>query len=975
MKRFLIFLFLHSLLTLNTEIALAQHKARISEDKKPIKTYPYDDPNPIPILGSNPKIYPYHKFEGYSHEGKPMDWNVVTLENDYIAVYVLPDAGGKVYGAVEKSTGEEFIYMNDVMKFRNISMRGPWTSGGIEFNFGIIGHHPSTASPVDYQLVENQDGSVSCWVGTMDLPSRTHWRVEVRLPADKAFFETRVLWYNPTPLHQSYYNWMTAAAAATSDLELFCPGDTYLTHPGDPMSWPYDPEGRHIAEYKFNNYGPSKSYHVVGEYNNFFGGYFHDKNFGFGHSSLYEEMPGQKLWLWALSRSGGIWEDLLTDTDGQYIEFQAGRLFDKYSPEGYNNPITQVGFSPGSADTWRELWFPVKQTGGISAVSEKVVMHIQRNNGQIRIILNALAEFSSPVEISLGGAVVKNAAVSLSPMEVETITLADGKGQLNVRLSGADIDYTSDPEALAIDRPFEGKPPFNQNTPSFHYFDGVQEMEYRNFTKAALAFEKCISMDPWHIDARVRLAEIYFHDARYDKALEVVRQALNIDTYHPGANFVAGIIYRAKENPVNALECLGWAARSPQYRSAAYSEMAQVSLTRRDYPRVIQFADKAIASDPLQIPAIWAKAVAYRMTGNKEACIRTAAQILDIDPLSHLAKTEKYLAEPSDAAYQPLIRLNNEFPHETFLETGIQYANAGLYQDAISILTLGPTHTKNLLWIAWMNMKTGTGQDIPLLNSTVGRDPDFVFPYRRESLKVMDWAFQIKAEWKTAWFLGLNYWALNQKEQTKMIFNALGNQPDYAPFYIARSDLGGGSYADVAHALSLDPKTWRYHHLMIEEEWKKDESEAALAKAKSAAEKFPENYTIGFDLAKALVNAEKYAEAVQQFDRLNILPFEGASESRNVYEQALLYGALEAIQQKNYRQADIYLKKSLEWPENLGVGKPYDVDESITYYLLGISAQKRNRKKDAEAWFKQAGDKLPAGKGWKADLMEQVRAL
>ena len=31
-------------------------------------------------------------------------------------------------------------------------MRGPWTSGGIEFNFGIIGHHPSTATPVDYLI-------------------------------------------------------------------------------------------------------------------------------------------------------------------------------------------------------------------------------------------------------------------------------------------------------------------------------------------------------------------------------------------------------------------------------------------------------------------------------------------------------------------------------------------------------------------------------------------------------------------------------------------------------------------------------------------------------------------------------------------------------------------------------------------------------------------------------------------------------
>ena len=68
-------------------------------------------------------------------------------------------------------------------------------------------------------------------------------------------------------------------------------------------------------------------------------------------------MPGQKLWLWALSRQGGIWEDLLTDTDGQYVEFQAGRLFVQYSPGADVNPITQAGFDPGSSSRWTETRF------------------------------------------------------------------------------------------------------------------------------------------------------------------------------------------------------------------------------------------------------------------------------------------------------------------------------------------------------------------------------------------------------------------------------------------------------------------------------------------------------------------------------------------------------------------------------------------------------------------------------------------
>ena len=166
-------------------------KASISVESRDILTYPYDDPNPVPVLTeSKDAIFPYHSFSGYSLKGQMQKWKVVKLENDYVEVYVLPEAGGKVWGAIEKSTGKEFVYRNEVMKFRNISMRGPWTSGGIEFNFGVIGHNPSTCVPVDYKIVENSDGSVSCIVGSLDLPSRTKWSVEVRLQKDKAYFET-----------------------------------------------------------------------------------------------------------------------------------------------------------------------------------------------------------------------------------------------------------------------------------------------------------------------------------------------------------------------------------------------------------------------------------------------------------------------------------------------------------------------------------------------------------------------------------------------------------------------------------------------------------------------------------------------------------------------------------------------------------------------------------------------------------------
>jgi hypothetical protein len=365
---------------------LAQN-AVISETQQEFKTYPYSDPNPVANIG---RIYPYFRFDGYSHSGQPQNWKMVTLENSYIKVFITPEIGGKIWGAMDKASGKMFIYYNYVVKFRNIAMRGPWTSGGIESNFGIIGHAPTCSSPVDYVLQENSDGSVSCVIGSMDLPSRTTWRVEIRLPKDKAYFETNVLWHNQTPLNQPFYHWMNGAARASDDLQFFFPGHSYIGHNGRSHAWEFYSQDRDLSYYANNNFGSSKSYHVFGHYTEFFGGYYHQDQFGFGNWSTYTDKPGKKLWIWALSRQGMIWEDLLTDTDGQYIEMQSGRLFNQTASNSVETPFKNRKFAPYSTDKWSEIWFPVKETRGMKAVSPFGVLNIEPSKNQLNKALTHL---------------------------------------------------------------------------------------------------------------------------------------------------------------------------------------------------------------------------------------------------------------------------------------------------------------------------------------------------------------------------------------------------------------------------------------------------------------------------------------------------------------------------------------------------------------------------------------------------------
>ena len=916
-------------------------QATISEELKTFATYPFDDPNPIPILTSNTKIYPYHKFDGYSHTSRQQQWKVVTLENDYIQVFVLPEVGGKVWGAIDKTTGEEFIYRNEVMKFRNISMRGPWTSGGIEFNFGIIGHHPSTATPVDYQIQENPDGSVSCIVGNIDLASRTHWRVDITLPPDKSYFETKVLWYNPTPHVQSYYNWMTAAAFATNDLEFFTPGNQYLTHPGEAKPWPLDDQGHNLSKYAENNFGGSKSYHVVGEYNDFFGGYFHDDEYGFGHWSTYEESPGQKLWLWALSRSGGIWEDLLTDTDGQYIEFQAGRLFDQYSPGNHQNPITQVPFGSYYSDVWTELWFPFNQIGGLAEVSQMAAMNVVRDGDQVEIGINGLANATGDLVVLSEGQELLRQQISITPTEVLKHQVKISSGQeFEIIVEALDLHYQSDPSERQLKRPFEF-PEFAQMSASTEaYRLGLEDLQYREFREARRKFEQCLETDPSHVEARASLAEILFRNGDYQSALKEVNTALAIDTYRPHSNYVAGNIYRALDDYANAMESYGWAARSMEFRSAAFLQMAEMALANAKLAEAKKLVGKSLDFNAQNISALQLLAVYSRISGDSENALKALNRLLSIDPLNHLGHYEMSKHHENYPLDQ---HFRSEFSNQTYLELAITYFNMGQESTAKEILE----NTDDViakLWMAYL-VRQDTEASMGWLEQVKQSSVEFVFPYRRETLEVLEYAEGTDNHWKFKYYLALNYWGKDRLAQAAQLLNIYRSNPDEPVFYVSRALLldefdKTDARLDLEKAMNLAPDNWRIWSHLIDYYAKNKNYPKELELAEAALKNWPQNYDLGLAYAKSLLNNGEYTKSISQLKKINILPFEGAGASRVIYERAHLGEAIRVMERGQYRKAITLLENAKTWPENLGVGKPYLPDTRQINYLQAICYQK-----------------------------------
>ena len=917
--------------------------AEIVEEIRTLETYPFSEPNPVPILTRDRRLYPYHSFEGYAATSQPQEWKVVRMENDYIQVFVLPEVGGKVWGAVVRETGHEFIYRNEVMKFRNIALRGPWTSGGIELNFGVIGHTPATATPVDYQLRENADGSVSCFVGSMDLPSRTHWRVEIRLPADKAYFETNVLWYNPTPLEQPYYNWMTAAAFARNDLEMAMPGNAFLHHSGQAEAWPVDDEGRYLPLYGNNTFGGHKSYHVVGELHDFFGGYYLEDDYGFGHWSRHEEMPGQKLWLWALSGEGGVWEELLTDTDGQYVEFQAGRLFVQYSPGADVNPITEARFDPLSASSWSESWFPVEGIGGLTEASREGAMHVAEEGGRLSVAVNAFGDVSDTLKVWSGDRLVHSEPVTLATLEPleKKVEITPGD-PYRVQLPVLGLDYSSDPSERRLSRPFATDPEARPQIPEVDrtIFQAREQMKGRRYKEARELFEEALEVESWNREALLGLAELFYRAGRYEAGLELANRALQLDAYDARANFLAGTLYRAVGQTADAHDAFGWAARSMAYRSAAYAQLAELMIGQEGWAEGARYARFAIDFDRYSVPGWRALAVIGRKMGDEALAEEAQEELLAIDPLHHFVKAESYLETFTPASANAFLgALGGEFPDQTLLELAIGYANLGQEGDALTLLGAGAAGGMegkliHRAWMAWLD------DDPARLMGAA--DPAFAFPYRPETLPVLEWAAKHNDSWVWRYLLGLNLWALDRDDEAAVQMEALGEELDFGPALVARAHLLEKAWdvdptRDLRRAVAQDPGSrvlliYLIQHLQRVERW-----DEALVKLAEAVDHLPGDFTLALLQAKALIHVNRGLEAAEILAETRVLPSENARESHRLWEQAHTLVALDALEEGAFANAREHLLAALEWPESLGQGRPYEPEERLVRFLLGLA--------------------------------------
>ncbi len=784
----------------------------------------------------------------------------------------------------------------------------------------------------------------------MDLPSRTRWSVTITLPKDGAVFETNALWVNPTPFSQSYYSWSCAAVKTAEDLRYIFPGQWSIGHdysvPLEP--WPVDRGGRDLSYYRNNAFPGSKSYFTVGEYEDFYGGWYEKSDAGFGHWSRYEDMPGRKVWIWDLSRSGEIWVDLLTDKDGQYTEPQAGRLL---------NQSDHGDFAPGAADRWQELWFPYRGIGPMAKASPHAVLSAARSGDSLALGLFPLRPVNDEFTVKAAGREVFRERLVLKPEQIwkKDVQLAGAAtdAALEVRL-GDKLVYESAPKADDLERPLRFSSPSGSTAESLYLQARGLERE-RRLADALDKYLEAIDAEPLHVRALSRAAELTTRRGEPARALDYAGRALSVSMYDAEANYVYGVAARRLGRLVDAKETLGWAARSAQFKSVAQIQSAEIAILEKEYGRAEEYALKALETDARGVNALEVLAAAHRLAGRKAEAGRVLDRLLDLDPLDHLARFERYLLNrnPKDLeACRGLIR--GELPHETWLEMATFYVRLGLVDDAAAVLRAAPVHPTVFYTLAFLLRDGSPSESAAWLEKASAMSPLLVFPFREEEIAVFSWAVAARpADWKPKYYLALILWGKGRLEETRDLFEMCENA-DFAPFYIARGsffekDDPARAAADFRKAIELDGASWRARHTQTAFYMGQGKNDDALAVARKAAADFPAEVPLQIDLAEALLAAGEPDEAVNLLDAVAALPYEGASNIHGLYVQAHVGIGLAAMKKAAWQDAVLALELSKLYPEKLGSGAPYHPDSRMQDYLIALCLDRMGEKAKAAA--------------------------
>ncbi len=685
---------------------------RVREDRITIPTYLAGEPEPNPMFyfgrnsqGAEGRVYPYPLYDSLTDIKSNVTYKIVWLENEYVRIGVLPEIGGRLFEAVDKGNGYNWVYRQHVIKPALIGLIGAWMSGGIEWN--IPHHHRATTFlPVQYRVQENADGSKTVWVGELEIRQRMRWAVGYTLSPGKSYLTAKVRISNRTPLPNTMLCFANLAVHASDQYQIiFPPGTQWVTYHAKNQfaAWPIA-KGRYSgADFGdgtdvswYTNHINANSMFAWNYGDDFFAGYDHGKEAGTVSVADHHVVPGKKFWTWGSGPRGKMWDKILTDTDGPYIELMTGAYSDNQPDYSWLQPFETKSFEMN--------WYPIRDIGGVknANVDASVNLEFPANN-VAKVGFCTTAEYPKAIAyLKLGEAIIIEEKISIGPgkpfvkeafimpgvlpSDLRASLVADGKELITYsppKLKSDPMPKPVEPAAKLADiKTIEELYLAGQRIEQFH--DPGREPE--PYWEEALRRDSGEARVNTALGVR-KLKQAKFAAAQQHFLKAIERLTANYTSPKDGEPFYyLGFALKAQGKFDDAFDAFYKATWSEAWRAPAYFGLAEIATRRAEFSDALDYVNRSLAANELNIRALNLKAALLRQTRREKEAVATLAAAESIDPLDVRVMTERWLLNGKKKSDQ-LIATLRDYPN-TGLETATEYGNAGLWQDGTDILTL-----------------------------------------------------------------------------------------------------------------------------------------------------------------------------------------------------------------------------------------------------------------------------------------------
>ncbi len=941
-----------------------------------IPTYEIGEAEKNPIFlekrvyqGSSGVVYPYPVVEKIGDEPVDHTWHAVWIENEYIKVMILPELGGRVHYAYDKIKGRPFVYHNHVIKPALVGLTGPWISGGIEFNWPQH-HRPSTYLPIDCDIEENADGSVTVWVNEYERMFHQKGAAGFTLRPGCAYLEIKGQLYNGTCLPQTFLWWANPAVAVNDHYQSVFPQDinavfdhgkravsSFPIATGTYYKMDYS-AGVDISNYK--NIKVPTSYMGINSKYNFEGGYENDSRGGMLHVANHHLSPGKKQWTWGNGDFGRAWDRNLTDADGPYIELMAGVFTENQPDFSWLMPYEEKRFV--------QYFMPYRDLGIVKNATKDLVMNIESKDGiatlmlfatsrqRVRVILrndNGTVYFDEVRELGPESVFRENIDVHGTPTDRLSLVVKQGADCPAFIRHTPLLTWHAEPDEIRpIPDPAEAALlPHEIKTNEQLYLTGLHLEQYRHATYNPVDYyEEGLRRDPLDYRCNNALGLWYLRKGRFDKAESYLRTAVavlkkrNPNPYDGEPLFNLALTLRFRSRYDEAYRLFWKSTWNAAWQDAGFFECARISVRQHRLYDALEEIDSCLVRNAHNIKALALKTTILRLLDRKDEALRLARESLKADLFNYGCLFETYLLTSDEMVLRRFENLLHGEPNN-YLELAIDYWSAGLNDVALQVLDRADAvHAAGPMTYYYMGL-CGRSADFDR-----GRQacPDYCFPNRLEDILALQAALLFnRSDDHANYYLGCLYYANRQydvachywEESARLnpTFPTVWRNLALAAYNKAHRVDEAVEYMERAFNLNTDDARV---FMELDQLYKRlgRRHEERLKLYARHDDLVVRRDDLLLEKITLLNQTGHYAEAMRLLDSHRFHPWEGGEgKVSGQYQFSRKELAKVALEQCRWAEAVELLEQCLVYPHHLGEGRLENAQENDVYYLLGCA--------------------------------------